>query len=333
MYYVEFLRVFRSLRIYAIVLAVGFLIVGAVRISAGPAMHKQFMQNFSPTAVRTVSVKDGVQTVTIVDPAKGTHVVQHTGPNGWEMTIYTSPERLHGARRHRVQRDETGILAVNTSVLPDGTQVTRIQSDRRFSFEILMTIAGFFASIFATIVGASLSRENDGHLELVWTKPFSRERSAAAMMLTDACAILLSMGLAALLIMSCIALFVGWPVLIYGPHSGLTLGIALLFPLAWYALSQGVTASLGRNGRVVAALLWLPALVVPVALLIDNPMLRLAFQVIDTLNPVAYFGTHTGGMFSPTVLPDTPIVKLSALAAITIFALAASFVQWRRLEA
>lgn len=335
MYYVEFLRVFRALRVYAIVLAAVFLIFAAVRLGAGPSMHRQFMQNFSPTAVRTVSNQNGVETVTIVDREKQTRVVQHTGPEGWDMTIYEGPgsPHHHRARHHRNPGQGGGLIEVHETDRPDGTHVTQLRTDRRYPFDILATLAGLIAAIFATVIGASLSRENDGHLELVWTKPSSREQSAVAMFAVDAAGILASFALCALLIHACIALFVGWPVLTFGPNSGVTFAIALLFPLAWYALTQGLSASLGRSGRMICGIIWVPALLIPSLLFIDNPLVRGVLRTVDTLNPVAYFGVHTGGEYSPTLLPHTPLVNLTALAAITILAIAASLVQWRRLEA
>lgn len=334
--YVEFLRVFRALRVYAILLAVVYLIVAAVRLGAGPSMHREFMKNFSPTAVRTVANQNGVETVTIVDREKGTRVVQHTSREGWDMTIYEQPSRvrLHPTTRHRRSGPRGGgLLEVRESNLPDGTHVTELRSDRRYPFDILVVIAGFVAAIFATVIGASLSRENDGHLELVWTKPSSRERAALAMFAIDTAGILASFALCAALVHACIALFVGWPVLTFSPNSGLSFAIALLFPLAWYALTQGLSASLGRSGRLVAGILWVPALLVPSLLVIDNPILRGALRAVDTINPVAYFGVHTDAPYSPTLLPHTPLFNLTALAAITILAIAASLVQWRRLEA
>ena len=45
---------------------------------------------------------------------------------------------------------------------------------------VLFAIAEGFALITATMLGGALAKENDGHLEIAWTKPVSRERLALA---------------------------------------------------------------------------------------------------------------------------------------------------------
>ena len=333
MYYVEFLRVVRALRAYAIVLAGVLLIAAIVRVSAGPALHDQFMKNFSPSAVRTVQNSDGVETVTIDDPVKGTHVVQHQGRTGWDITITEAPGSRHGVRhRHRHQEQPGGLLHVEERDLPDGSHVTFIRSDRRYPLDVLLALGGFIAAIFATIIGASLSRENDGHLELVWTKPVSRMQAAFTMFAIDIAGIYVAFALCALTVELCVALFVGLPQITVGESSGTQLGIALLFPLAWYALTQAVSASLGRTGRMLCGLLWVPAMIVPTMIAVPYPAIRLMMRAVDTLNPLAYFAVHLGRV-SPTLLPQTPAWSISALASLTILAVAASLVQWHRLEA
>jgi len=88
MYYVEFLRVFRAMRIYLIILAALFLLAAAMRIGIAPELHHAFMSNFSPTAIRTVRPQaDGSVITTIDDSQKGVRVVQRTGRTGWQMSI------------------------------------------------------------------------------------------------------------------------------------------------------------------------------------------------------------------------------------------------------
>ena len=334
MYYVEFLRVARALRAYAIVLAGVFLIAVVVRVSAGPALHEQFMKNFSPSAVRTVQNSGGIETVTIDDPVNRTHVVQHQSRAGWDITITEGPgsPHLRARHRHRQSGQPGGLVHVEERDLPDGSHVTFIRSDARYPFDVLLALAAFVAAIFATIIGASLSRENDGHLELVWTKPVSRMQAALTMFAIDIAGIYLAFGLCALTVELCVALFVGFPELTFSARSGEQLAIALLFPLAWYALTQAVSASLGRTGRMLCGLLWVPALIVPTMIAIPYPAIRLMMRAVDTLNPFAYFAVHLGRL-SPTLLPPTPAWNITALAALTILAIAASLAQWHRLEA
>src|SRR2546430_11375674 len=41
---------------------------------------------------------------------------------------------------------------------------------------VLFAIAEVFALITATMLGGALAKENDGHLEMAWTKPVTRDR-------------------------------------------------------------------------------------------------------------------------------------------------------------
>ena len=339
MYYVEFLRVFRALRIFAIVLGAVFLIAVAIRLWVGPTLHEHFMKNFSPSATRTVSNANGVETIVIEDPAKGVRAVQHTSRAGWDLTIYEQPSAVNNRGGHRMAKrarksDNVGLLEVQETTLPSGVHVTRLQNDRRVQFDVLVGIAAFFAAIFATIIGASLSRENDGHLELVWTKPASRESSAMTMFAIDIAGILVSGVLVAALALMIISLMVGFPLLTYTPQTGIELLLSLLFPIAWYAMAQGLTASL-RRGGLISGMMWVGALMVPFLLgLLHNDIVRLVLRTIDTINPLAYFiDFNAAGSGGATLLPATHTTDFLALCAIIIIAGAASLMQWRRLEA
>ncbi len=341
MYYVEFLRVFRALRICAIVLAAVFLVAAAARVSLSPMLHQQFMRSFSPTAVRAVHRQpDGSVITTIDDHKKGVRVVQRTLGPMWDMTIYESPghARRSGHNVHvragRSHAHSGGLLAMDETTLANGVHVYHMHNDRRYPLQMLVLIAGFVAALFATLVGCSLSRENNGHLELVWTKPSSRDAAALAMFGVDIAGILASFVLCALLVHLCIALFVGWPVVTFTGGHSLELLRALLFPIAWYALLQGATASMRRSGGMVCGLMWVGALVIPSLIAIPNDLLRAALKTLDTLNPLAYFGHFDlPGIGSPTLLPATLGANVLALSAIIILSVAASLLQWRRLEA
>lgn len=341
MYYVEFLRVFRALRIFAIVLGAVFLIAIGIRLWIGPTIHEQFMKNFSPSATRTVTTDaSGVETVVVNDPKKGIRAVQHKSRGGWDLTIYEAPNsaaaRAHetGTGKTTQHSDNAGLFQIRETRLPNGGYVARMWSDRHFPFDVLIGIAAFFSAIFATIIGASLSRENDGHLELVWTKPASRERSALTMFAIDLAGIFASMLLIAASCYFTIALYVGFPLLTYTTDSGVNFALSMLFPIAWYALAQGLTASL-RRGGLISGLMWVGALLIPFLLgLLHNDIIRAALRTLNTINPLAYFINFSlPGHIPATLLPATHTVNILALSAIIIIAGAASLVQWRRLEA
>jgi hypothetical protein len=200
--------------------------------------------------------------------------------------------------------------------------------------ELLGAASLLVGGIMATVLGNSLARENDGHLEVAWTKPVSRTTYATAVMLVDGVGLLLSvvLGFFALVL---ILIDVRSPIIFSVPPSSL-MDIArfMLFPLAWYALIVALSARL-RGGGVVQGLvwpIWLGLTAIAVAPL--PPVWHALATIISLLNPLTYLQYHqndfslmTSTIMAPALLSDI------ALAVFVIGGWMLATAQWRRMEA
>ncbi|MDP9019019.1 MAG: hypothetical protein M3N19_11965 [Candidatus Eremiobacteraeota bacterium] len=341
MYYVEVLRVWRALRVFAICMAALVIIAAVIRMSIGSPVQNRMLDTMkSPTAHKTVQTQaDGSITTIIQDDASGLRAVQTESGGVLDIKIY---EKSKAAKHLKVSRDKVdagngsgGVeVMADEKTLPDGTHFSHFILNRHVSLTIYLLIAGMIAAIFATIIGGSLSKENDGHLELAWTKPISREAYAATVFAVDAVGIVVAGALMLLTLAACTAIAIGMPQFTADSGTLPTALKALLFPLAWYGIGQLLTASMRRGGGIVVGLMWVAALMIPAMLAFDNAFVRTVLRAVDTLNPMAYFGQFSmPGIPSPTLLAHNATSDIAALFALTIIAAIASLLQWRRLEA
>jgi hypothetical protein len=204
----------------------------------------------------------------------------------------------------------------------------------------LVTIVGFCAIIFATTIGTTLNRENDG-VEMVWTKPVARERLALAYIALDLAAIVVAFFLALVLAVLIFASF-GLVKIIqpddkWIPFLLLTFGIAFM----WYGLLQGLTSWHVRRGGIVVGLSWaLAAFVLPglTALTMHSPGLHEVVMALNLLNPLAYLssssahihiGVSTGG---PSLIPHDVWVRAAMTWGFGVLGCLAAIVGWKRLE-
>jgi hypothetical protein len=199
--------------------------------------------------------------------------------------------------------------------------------------EMLVT-AALFASIMATVLGSTLSQENDGHLELACTKPCSRTTYATTMITVDMAAILLAQLAAVAFILIHYVIGHGITHFVAGPDAAANAVRFLLFPLAWYAVIAGLSAGLRGKAGVVQGLIW------PVATILV--VLRLAplsgiwhnmFVAVNVINPLMLVSYHQGEVtiVGPTSLPV--VASAVMMAVLVIAGWAAAIMQWRRVEA
>ncbi len=190
--------------------------------------------------------------------------------------------------------------------------------------------------IMATVFGTTLARENDGHLELAWTKPHSRTEYSTAAMLVNAAGIMFCvfMAFAALL----------WTLYTPGMRELVTWNLTpsaandllrfALFPLAWYAVIVALSARL-RGGGLVQGLIW-PVAMVLLALhqIPFPPVWHDLFGVLNIVNPLSYveFKDNSFSIVAATVL-NPATYSVVALAAFAVGGWAFATMQWRRLEA
>ncbi|MDQ6929525.1 MAG: ABC transporter permease [Candidatus Eremiobacteraeota bacterium] len=348
MYYVELLRVFRALRIVVLILLAMPAIAFVVRAEAGPhwSAAVEGMQ-FSATARRSSKqLADGTRLTIVRDDAEHTVFIERSSPGVVDITVYegknlnpsvlpalTGRQQLRKGATHH----EHGGMLFTEGTLPNGVTFTHYVNSRYVPIDIFLVIAGMIGALFATIIGGSLSKENDGHLELAWTKPASRSAFAFAMFGIDAAAILLVTALTVLVGLTITAIYTGFPVPTSTSDTPGNVLMAILFPIAWYALGQALSASLRRAGLILGVL-WIAALGAIGLLAVDNQLLRVTLRVLNTINPLAYYSSRNGhpatfNNASLNLLPATQLFDILGLSAIIIVAIVASLFQWRRLEA
>jgi hypothetical protein len=304
MNYVEWLRIRNVLKVTAIVLTVFFLIAAIVRVS----LNKEIFDRED----RHGAV--GQSSVIAHDP--GTKIVTKVLPNGTKRIFIDDP-----AKQTHIVVDQNGDGRAVTS---GGMSVTTSEVTGMFLFGV------FVALVVATVLAAPFAHENNGHLNITWTKPIARERLALAIMGVDVVGILAAFALG---VVTAIA-----SGLLFGRVNFATtsqiweiLAGSLAITFAWYALLNAVTASLRRGYGIVLGLAW------PVALLVTvlgtneklrettfGAILHAIFWPISRLDPIAY-ANGPGDELAPGAFVAA-IVMILAYGALAI-------VQWRRVEA
>ncbi len=210
-----------------------------------------------------------------------------------------------------------------------------------FDIGIFAVCTMIIGLLVATILGGVLSKENDGHLELAWTKPFSRDVYALGAFGVDIATIVLSQivtGAVGLLIT--LMFFV--PAFSAGPNSLAMVAIALLGPIAWFAIITAASASIKRGPGLVMGLGWVAAIMIPAiaaslqGLASINPVaaaFHAIFKTLSYLDPITYFSFNIRGNQVATGTGLPLMTSVAALAALALGYLALSVVQWRRVEA
>lgn len=341
-YFVEYKRALRALCIAGVILGV-FLVLAIIgRIAShnqGADAYFGDLRN-SPTAhVTNETLADGSVRTIIDDPVRKVHAVAVTTDGRLHVEV-TEPSRGHGSeednimgevRVHETHRGGVEHTVVDTNLHP------HIPLGIMFGISILI---GF---IVASLLGGVLAKENDGHLELAWTKPFSRERYALAAFAVDAAAIVVSQIACVAVGFLCLLLFFV-PAVTLEQSSGVHIALSLLATLGWYAALTGWSASLKRGPGIVIGLGWLFGSIVPgITELFSQstaPLIEVIHAVllaITYLDPLAYINLHMTNSTMQSGMSGALHLNMTtacfALAGLTVFYLAAAVAQWRRVEA
>jgi hypothetical protein len=200
------------------------------------------------------------------------------------------------------------------------------------------------ALIFATIIGGTLSRENETP-EMIRTKPFSLELIAASYLLTGLAAILVAFVIACVLVYLvgldlALAVGVGPVPLHFTEQSAVLLALGLGVAFMWYALVQAVAAGLKGRGGTVVGLSW-ATFTILVALSHATflpPAVHDLIMLLNVLNPLAYMNSLTTHGDATSVLKPNSIFALDAWVragivwAIALIASGVAIFNWKRLE-
>jgi len=241
-----------------------------------------------------------------------------------------------------------GVFAVSyiiffLAIHAPGAQISGRGDQGAIPLGIIIAGLAWCPMVLGTVLGVSLNRESDG-VEMVWTKPFARERLALSYILVDLGAIVIAYLIAiafVLLVLATLAtsghlhsLTVDGSVV---RNFALGMGISFMY----YALLQAATSwNPGRAGLVVGlswALFFFLVIVSHVPL---GPALHSIVVLLNYLNPLAYLSSIASNSSSAT-MADVQIhttnqldytTRLLLVWSIGIIAAAGAIFGWKRME-
>jgi hypothetical protein len=293
----------------------------------------------SPTAhIARTQLPDGSTRTVVDDPQQRTHAVILERGDLVRMDV-TEPAHKAASSRDNVN---FGSVSVREDVHA-GVDRTTIQYHRGLDYDLgLLFLASIpMGLIVGTILSDPLAKENDGHLELAWTKPVSRERFAMAAIGVDTLAIAISQLLCIGVVLIATLLF-AVPRFSYGEHVGWNIVVGLLAPIAWYAMLTAASSSLKRGPGLVVGMGWLFGIIVPgiaggLSGATGNAIAAgfyAIFRALSYLDPISYmtFANHNSTIGTGLLGLSMPATT-AALAMLSIVYIALSVLQWRRVEA
>ncbi len=292
---------------------------------------------------------------------KGSVTTHEVLPNGAKETIIAN--KALGRRVVIVDRGYRGTTVHETSPITKksqkaGTASGPLFTDRKTtdgkSYKETMRFGGasdigFFwyaalvvGLILATVLSGTFSSENDGHLEMSFMRPQSREHLAIRAIATDILTIFLAELATVIFALATVAVYIEVRPTISGSTLA-TILLNLLAPIAWYAMLLAATASL-RGGRgLVIGLAWPLAFIGPAALsgTAGNvlPIWRAvhAFLVplvrLDPLWFMQHFSITPKTVTFGVTLGNVVQPALAGLSMLALLYFVIAVLQWRRMEA
>jgi len=203
-------------------------------------------------------------------------------------------------------------------------------------FDAVLGFGGFFATIMASMVAASMNRSSL-HLPYVWTKPASRERTALSYMLVDILTILAAFAV----VVAICSIVLALPPrnrMTFDHQTLLMLSRSLAVPLMLYAVVEAATSWTPRRLAAAGGLIWPIGFALDFLTEINLPFpLAQVFFVLNIFNPIAYiptirFHSHLEISASSPLPLD---FNGQTIVALCIFVLACCIAtyNWRRMQA
>lgn len=340
--YVEMQRAKRGFRVIAIVLGIVLLIAIALRVwgvggGQTPEGWAHAIQYSAHARVTTQHLADGSVRTIVDDPSKDTHAVIDRHGNALRIDV-TQPASAHQAR------DNMAFGHVRLTETPEAhgmEHVTLVYVPGSYTIPLGIF---FLATLplgltIATLLGCALAKENEGHLEIAWTKPISRESYAMSAMLVDVMAIVMTTLASAGIYAAAMLLFFK-PIFSTGPDMWPQIGIAFLEPIAWYALLTAFSASLKRGMGMVIGFGWFAGMVIPsiAAALARSPeglgqAFFTIFRGLSYIDPLAYTLQVNGQTVGSHGLLPALGGAVVAQGLLALGYLTMAVLQWRRVEA
>jgi hypothetical protein len=202
----------------------------------------------------------------------------------------------------------------------------------RFSVDIVWAFGGIVSSIVASILARSLASENDGHLPVAWTKPFSRVAHALAKFAVDLAAAVYVFALTCGVVFVYLAATGLFHNVMPSSDSWSQLLRFFLAPFAFYGLAQALTSTLSRQAGLVVGLTWVACVILIILSLVNLPAVFHAIvDFINYANPLVYlaFAVDDKG----TVITYGSSAAALALALLALIGSVTAIYRWQRLEA
>ena len=337
MNYVEFLRVRNVARIVAIVLGCMLVlgVIGRVIIASGSHDTQAIIEqiNKEPGTVTTHSVVDGHPQTTIVNARKHVRITVDQRSDGGSLVTIVEPRKV------KVERDNMSFGSVNVRTVTGPVSTTTvIDTDHSTPFDIYLGFGFIVGLIVATILGASFSRENEGHLEFALLKPVTRSRYALGVIGVDLA------GIAECQLMA-IAAFILGQLIFEIPHfdfSGVQpafVGIVFALPFAWYAGLNAATVSLKRGAGQFVGFAWPVSAVIIAIGSIDiqgttlGSAIHAIFWTISRIIPLSYGSFSSVGAQVNAPAGQSLAVNFIIVTILLLVYGVLAIVQWRRVEA
>jgi hypothetical protein len=205
--------------------------------------------------------------------------------------------------------------------------VTHVESRHTYvDVSMLISAAIALAGGLATVFGLNLAAENDGHLELAWTKPVSREGYALGVFAVDIAAMAVCIVFSAVCAVVVVDVYAGNQVV--GSNDGEALLGTLAYcglPVCVYAWVAALSASFKRNRGAISGIFW-PVMIALIALRsVTVPTVHAVAAALNLFNPIAIYSTSVSD-------PHAALWSYAWGWLVAAVLLATALIQWRRLE-
>jgi hypothetical protein len=216
------------------------------------------------------------------------------------------------------------LLAVALRFWPGAVHTDAHEHLPQIDVSMLLAASAALVGGFATVLGLNLAAENDGHLEVAWTKPVSREGYALGVFAVDIAAMAACILFTVVCAAAVIDVYAGYQILSIGSGDALVKTLAFCgWPLCIYAWIAALSASLKRNRGAVAGLFWPLMAVLGALQFVRVPAVHALSSALNLFNPIVIYQTTSDGPHTWMYLWGWGVAALL---------LAAALFQWRRLQ-
>ena len=342
--YISALRGRRALFVLTIVCGAVLLINVIIRLSLPAAwMH-------GPTFGDLAKAKGSVVThTTLPDGAKET-VIENAREHQRVVTIDRGYLGITVTRTRPAQKNDSransgkgpSFTVSEESRTVGNTHTTTMRIGARTDLGLLASMAMLVGLILATIRSCAFAAENEGHLELSFTRPQPRDILALRVIGTDILTIVAAEILTVVTAIATLAVYIV-PHLAVSAYTVATFLAAVLIPTAWYAMLLCASASLKRGCGIVLGLAWPVALGIIGGSTVQSPFpvlqaIRLVCSWLKHLDPLWYLqavsinSSESVQSIASVWNRNTDLAMLSVAILAAIYLIAA-VLQWRRVEA